>query len=43
MIYAIIEASGKQIWVEPGKFYDLNKYTQQLSQQECHKITALFN
>ncbi len=25
MIYAIIEASGKQIWVEPGKFYDLNK------------------
>nr|YP_009773971.1 50S ribosomal protein L21 [Caulacanthus okamurae]QIZ74588.1 50S ribosomal protein L21 [Caulacanthus okamurae] len=24
MEYAIIEASGKQIWVEPGKFYDLN-------------------
>nr|BDA97411.1 ribosomal protein L21 [Cryptomonas sp. NIES-345]BDA98372.1 ribosomal protein L21 [Cryptomonas sp. NIES-1327] len=22
--YAIIEASGKQFWVEPGKFYDLN-------------------
>ena len=24
MNYAIIEASGKQFWVEPGKFYDLN-------------------
>nr|YP_009391162.1 ribosomal protein L21 [Dipterocladia arabiensis]ARW59306.1 ribosomal protein L21 [Dipterocladia arabiensis] len=22
--YAIIEAGGKQLWVEPGKFYDLN-------------------
>ena len=22
--YAIVEASGKQFWVEPGKFYDLN-------------------
>ena len=22
--YAIIEAGGKQVWVEPGKFYDLN-------------------
>nr|YP_009297823.1 ribosomal protein L21 [Kumanoa americana]AOM67557.1 ribosomal protein L21 [Kumanoa americana] len=25
MIYAIIEASGKQIWVQPGCFYDINK------------------
>ncbi len=24
MNYAIIEASGKQFWVEPGRFYDLN-------------------
>nr|YP_010903985.1 ribosomal protein L21 [Caulacanthus ustulatus]WCH57236.1 ribosomal protein L21 [Caulacanthus ustulatus] len=24
MKYAIIEASGRQIWVEIGKFYDLN-------------------
>lgn len=24
MTYAIIEASGRQIWVEPGKFYDMN-------------------
>jgi large subunit ribosomal protein L21 len=22
--YAIIEAGGKQFWVEPGKFYDFN-------------------
>jgi large subunit ribosomal protein L21 len=25
MIYAIIEASGKQIWVQPGCFYDIHK------------------
>lgn len=25
MIYAIIEASGKQLWVEPGQFYDINR------------------
>nr|YP_009399842.1 ribosomal protein L21 [Tolypiocladia glomerulata]ARW69661.1 ribosomal protein L21 [Tolypiocladia glomerulata] len=24
MIYAIIDAGGKQIFIEPGKFYDLN-------------------
>nr|YP_010199101.1 ribosomal protein L21 [Crassiphycus usneoides]UAD88550.1 ribosomal protein L21 [Crassiphycus usneoides] len=24
MVYAIIEADGKQIWIEPGKYYDLN-------------------
>lgn len=27
MSYAIIEASGKQFWVEPGKFYDINHIT----------------
>ena len=25
MIYAIIKASGKQIWIQPGCFYDINK------------------
>ena len=25
MIYAILETNGKQIWVTPGKFYDLDK------------------
>nr|ARO91174.1 50S ribosomal protein L21 [Flintiella sanguinaria] len=25
MSYAIIEASGKQLWVTPGSFYDLNR------------------
>lgn len=24
MTYAIIETSGKQLWIEPGKFYDFN-------------------
>lgn len=25
MKYAIIEVSGRQVWVEPGRYYDLNK------------------
>ena len=25
MNYAIIETSGKQLWVEPGRFYDVNR------------------
>lgn len=25
MVYAIIELAGKQLWVEKGKFYDVNK------------------
>nr|YP_007947737.1 ribosomal protein L21 [Neoporphyra haitanensis]AGG36986.1 ribosomal protein L21 [Neoporphyra haitanensis] len=25
MTYAIIEASGKQLWVEEGRYYDLNR------------------
>lgn len=25
MQYAIIEISGKQVWVESGKFYDINR------------------
>ena len=25
MDYAIVELSGKQIWIEKGKFYDINK------------------
>nr|YP_009314434.1 Ribosomal protein L21 [Liagoropsis maxima]SCW22688.1 Ribosomal protein L21 [Liagoropsis maxima] len=29
MMYAILEASGKQIWVKPGQFYDINKVTAQ--------------
>ena len=24
-IYAIVQASGKQVWVEENRFYDLNK------------------
>ena len=25
MVYAVVELSGKQLWVEPGKYYDVNK------------------
>jgi large subunit ribosomal protein L21 len=29
MIYAIIEASGRQVWIQPGRFYDLNRIAAQ--------------
>lgn len=32
MAYAIIEASGKQFWVEPGRFYDLDRLDADLDQ-----------
>ncbi|MEM6426207.1 MAG: 50S ribosomal protein L21 [Cyanobacteria bacterium P01_H01_bin.119] len=35
MTYAIIEASGKQFWVEPGRFYDIDR----LSVEEDGTIT----
>lgn len=25
MVYAIVELAGKQLWVEKGRFYDVNK------------------
>ncbi len=25
MTYAIVETSGKQLWVEPGRFYDIDR------------------
>lgn len=25
MVYAVVELCGKQLWVESGKFYDVNK------------------
>ena len=25
MLYAIVEVGGKQLWIQPGKFYDVNK------------------
>ena len=24
-MYAVVEISGKQLWIESGKFYDVNK------------------
>ena len=29
MIYAIVEINGKQLWVSPGKFYDIDKIAAQ--------------
>lgn len=25
MLYAIVELGGKQLWIQPGRFYDINK------------------
>lgn len=25
MVYAVIQIGGRQLWVQPGKFYDVNK------------------
>lgn len=35
MIYAIIELGGKQLWVESGKFYDVNKLDALPGQKIC--------
>lgn len=37
MIYAVIELGGKQLWVESGKFYDVNKL------QACPGETLVLN
>ncbi|MBC8307891.1 MAG: 50S ribosomal protein L21 [Pelagibacterales bacterium] len=33
MKYAIVEISGKQFWVEVGKYYDLNRIPTKLGQE----------
>ena len=30
MKYAIVEISGRQFWIEPGKYYDLNRIPTEL-------------
>nr|QHO64051.1 ribosomal protein L21 [Lympha mucosa] len=43
MIYAIIEASGKQIWIQPGCFYDINKINAKPGETIQFKKALLIN
>ena len=42
MVYAVIELGGKQLWIEPGKFYDVNKLNALPGQTVClNKVLLL--
>ena len=43
MKYAIIEVSGKQFWIEVGKYYDLNRITTNLGKEIILNRVLLLN
>jgi len=43
MKYAIIEVSGRQFWIETGKYYDLNRIPTELGTQIRLNRVLLFN
>nr|YP_009163562.1 chloroplast 50S ribosomal protein L21 [Triparma laevis]BAS19016.1 chloroplast 50S ribosomal protein L21 [Triparma laevis] len=43
MKYAIIEVSGRQFWIETGKYYDLNRIPTELGTQITLNRVLLFN
>lgn len=43
MKYAIVEISGKQFWVETGKYYDFNRIPTELGKQIFLNRVLLFN
>jgi large subunit ribosomal protein L21 len=43
MKYAIIELSGKQFWIEKGKYYDFNKISTELGKQIILNRVLLLN
>ena len=43
MKYAIIEVSGRQFWIETGKYYDLNRIPTELGMQITLNRVLLFN
>jgi len=43
MQYAIIEVSGKQFWIEVGKYYDLNRITTNLGKEIIFNRVLLLN
>jgi large subunit ribosomal protein L21 len=43
MKYAIVEISGRQFWIEPGKYYDFNRIPTDLGKQISLNRVLLFN
>lgn len=43
MKYAIVEISGRQFWIETGKYYDFNKISIELGKQITLNRVLLFN
>ena len=43
MKYAIIEISGRQFWIEIGKYYDFNKISTQLGKRVTFNRILLIN
>jgi large subunit ribosomal protein L21 len=43
MKYAIVEISGRQFWIETGKYYDLNRIPTELGKQITFNRVLLLN
>jgi large subunit ribosomal protein L21 len=43
MKYAIVEVSGRQFWIEVGKYYDLNRIATTLGKEIVLNRVLLFN
>ena len=43
MKYAIVEISGRQFWIEKGKYYDFNKISTELGKQITLNRVLLLN
>ena len=43
MKYAIVEISGRQFWIEKGKYYDFNRITTELGKQITLNRVLLLN
>ena len=43
MKYAIVEISGRQFWIEPGKYYDLNRIPTELGKEIILNRVLLIN
>jgi large subunit ribosomal protein L21 len=43
MKYAIVEISGRQFWIEKGRYYDFNKIPTELGKQITLNRVLLFN
>jgi len=43
MKYAIVEISGKQFWIETGKFYDINRIPTELGKEITLNRVLLLN